>query len=94
MIEAANGMEGLARCEAEAIDLVLSDLSMPGMSGWEVAAACRERYPQVPVGLITGWGDRLDEEQLNRLRVEFVVAKPFEADEILRQVARAVRRKR
>ncbi|MBI4241178.1 MAG: GAF domain-containing protein [Candidatus Rokubacteria bacterium] len=90
VIEAADGAEGLARGEAEAVDLVLSDLSMPGMSGWEVAAACRERFPNVPVGFITGWGDQLDPEQLERHRIRFVLAKPFAAEEVLNRVARAL----
>lgn len=91
VIQAADGAEGLARCESERIHLVLSDLSMPGMSGWEVAAACRERFPKVPVGFITGWGDQLDSHQLERHRVRFVLAKPFVASDVLQQVARALK---
>src|SRR5215470_1740758 len=60
VVEAASGEEGLACCEREPVDLILADLSMPGMSGWDVAAACRQRFPQVPLGFVTCWGDRLD----------------------------------
>ncbi len=90
VIEAADGAAGLARCEAEPIDLVLSDLSMPGMSGWEVAAACGARFPDLPVGLITGWGDQLDPEQLRQYQIRFVLAKPFTPREVLRRVAQAL----
>ncbi len=90
VIEAADGAAGLARCEAEPIDLVLSDLSMPGMSGWEVAAACGARFPDLPVGLITGWGDQLDPEQLKQYQIRFVLAKPFTTREVLRRVAQAL----
>ena len=90
VIEARDGAEGLARCEAEPVDLVLSDLTMPGMSGWDVAAACRDRFPTVPVGLMTGWGDQVDPEELAQHRVRFVLTKPFVADNVLRAVASAL----
>ncbi len=86
VIGARSGAEGLARCEAAPVDLVLSDLSMPGMSGWDVAAACRDRFPGVPVGLMAGWGDQLDPEELARHRIRFVLTKPFVAEDVLRAV--------
>jgi CheY-like chemotaxis protein len=67
----------LARCESEAVDLILADVSMPGMSGWDVAAACRRRFPRVPLGFVTGWGDRLNQEEAMRFGVRFVLSKPF-----------------
>jgi GAF domain-containing protein/DNA-binding response OmpR family regulator len=88
--EAASGREALGRCAEEPFDLLVSDLSMPGMSGWEVAAVCRERFPHLPVGLITGWGDQLDRGQLERHRVRFVIAKPFETTHVLHEIARAL----
>ena len=90
VIEARDGAEGLARCEAEPVDLVLSDIFMPGLSGWDVAAACRDRFPTVPVGLITAWGDQLDPEELARHRIRFVLTKPFVVDNVLRAVASAL----
>jgi GAF domain-containing protein len=90
VIEARDGAEGLARCEAEPVDLVLSDILMLGMSGWDVAAACRDLFPTVPVGLITGWGDQLDPEELARHRIRFVLTKPFVVDTVLRAVASAL----
>jgi len=90
VIEARDGAEGLARCEAEPVDLVLSDIFMPGMLGWDVAAACRDRFPTMPVGLITGWGEQLDPEELARHRIRFVLTKPFVVDNVLRAVANAL----
>ncbi|MGH7264265.1 MAG: response regulator, partial [Candidatus Rokuibacteriota bacterium] len=90
VLEAGDGAEAIARCAEERVDLVLSDLSMPGMSGWDVAAACRGRFPELPVGLVTGWGDQLDPQEIQRTGVRFVVAKPFDAKELLRAVATAL----
>ena len=91
VIEALNGATALARLEAEGVDLVLTDLAMPGVSGWEVASACRDRYPEMPVGLITGFGDQLEPEKLERHGVRFVVAKPFASEELLQVVATALK---
>jgi len=77
VIEAASGEEGLACCNDGGVDVILTDVSMPGMSGWDVAAACRRRFPRVPLGFITGWGDRLDPEETLRSGVRFVLSKPF-----------------
>jgi len=90
VVEADGGPAALECCGAETFDLVLSDLSMPGMSGWDLAAACLERFPDLPVGLITGWGDRLDAAQLARHRVRFVIAKPFESRDVLTEIARVL----
>src|SRR6266478_28109 len=77
VVEAASGEEGLACCESAPVDVILTDVSMPGMSGWDVAEACRRRFPHVPLGFVTGWGDRLDQEMTLRSGVRFVLSKPF-----------------
>jgi CheY-like chemotaxis protein len=77
VIEAASGEEGLACCDGGDVDVILTDVSMPGMSGWDVAAACRRRFPRVPLGFVTGWGDRLDTAETQRSGVRFVLSKPF-----------------
>jgi len=87
---AKNGSDGLECCEQEPIDLVLSDISMPGLSGWDVAARLRMRFPRTPIGFVTGWGDQLDPDRLTRTGVSFVVAKPFQALDVLRHVAQAL----
>jgi CheY-like chemotaxis protein len=51
---ASNGSEGIARFESHPYDVVLTDLLMPGMTGWEVLKAVRERNPKIPVIIITG----------------------------------------
>jgi two-component system cell cycle sensor histidine kinase/response regulator CckA len=90
VVEAASGEEGLARCESEAVDLILADVSMPGMSGWDVAAACQRRFPRVPLGFVTGWGDRLNQEEATRSGVRFVLSKPFAPVDVQALVAGAL----
>ena len=90
VIEAQDGLAAVARAQAEQVDLVLTDLAMPGASGWEVAAACRERFPKAAIGLITGFGDQLEPEQIERHGIRFVVAKPFTSSELMREVTAAL----
>jgi len=51
---ASGGTEALALFDRNRYDIVLTDLLMPGMSGWEVLAAVRQRDPRMPVVIITG----------------------------------------
>ena len=51
---AGGGVEALALFDRGRYDIVLTDLLMPGMSGWEVLAAVRQRDPQMPIIIITG----------------------------------------
>jgi CheY-like chemotaxis protein len=61
------------------LDLVLTDLGMPDVNGWEVARTAKTKRPSMPVVLVTGWGD--DEElahAVTRGAVDFVLTKPFD----------------
>jgi signal transduction histidine kinase/CheY-like chemotaxis protein len=86
VVEAGEGNEALTKCDKEAFDVVLTDISMPGLSGWDVAETVRKRFPSLPVGLVTGWGDQLDADRLSRCAVSFVIAKPFRADDVLHEL--------
>jgi CheY-like chemotaxis protein len=75
---AAGGREALALLDGgERVDLVITDLGMPGMTGWELARALRTRWPDLPVGLISGWTSSADFSPEEASHVAFVVAKPY-----------------
>jgi signal transduction histidine kinase/CheY-like chemotaxis protein len=84
---ASQGVEGLERFRAEPFDIVLTDLAMPGMSGWQVAQAVKARRPGVPVVLVTGWGVELPAAELRAHGVDRVMTKPFRLGEVLEVVA-------
>lgn len=71
-------------------DLVLTDLGMPEMSGWEVVESIKAMSPETPVALITGWGDQLDPEMMKTSGVDVVMAKPFSVTEVKKLVAEAL----
>ncbi len=54
--EAVDGLDGIARLERQAFDLVVTDLKLPGAGGLEVLRAARERRPPTPVVVMTAYG--------------------------------------
>jgi CheY-like chemotaxis protein len=77
VVTAGGGGEALRLIEADpSIDLLLTDLVMPAMTGWEVAAAAKARRPRLLVGLVTGWGEVPDATSGAHPAVDFVLAKP------------------
>jgi CheY-like chemotaxis protein len=59
------------------VDVVLTDLGMPDMTGWDVARGVRTQRPGMPIGLITGWAVALEMSADERRAVDFVIAKPY-----------------
>jgi len=91
VVYCTDGESGIACVEKEAFDLVITDLGMPGISGWEVARIVKQVRPGTPVAMVTGWGDRIDPVDAEGRGVDYVVAKPFKRDGIREMVASALR---
>jgi signal transduction histidine kinase/ActR/RegA family two-component response regulator len=90
---AANGAEALVRFEPGRFDAVLTDLGMPGMNGWELLRRVSERDRQVPLAVITGWGDLVSTHEEKAARVEWVLTKPFAMSQICEIAQEITRRK-
>jgi two-component system, NarL family, capsular synthesis sensor histidine kinase RcsC len=86
---AANGSEGLARFESQPYDVVLTDLLMPGMTGWEVLEAVRERNPKMPVIIITGSAGHDNDRRVAQPGVA-LVHKPVRMDSLGSTLARVL----
>ncbi len=84
---AASGREALDLFEREPVDLVLTDLGMPGMTGLALAAELKRRRA-IPVLLLTGWADELD--ATTAPSVDLVVPKPFTRERLFEALARAL----
>lgn len=86
---AANGHEAVAILESEKVDLVVTDLRMPEMDGFELLAWLRRSFPHLPVVVMTGFhaetASRLDDGALE------VLEKPFDVAELKRRVAEMLR---
>jgi len=91
---AADGMKGLELLREERYDMVISDLSMPGISGLEVLKQVKKEKPGMPAILITGWGLEMDPEEMTAAGIDQVIRKPFQLKEVLNLVAESIRRSR
>jgi len=73
---AADGPSGLKRFEGHTWDLVITDLTLPGMTGWQVVDAIRGRVPGMPVIVITGLDDPSVRTRARQCQVSLLL-KPF-----------------
>jgi CheY-like chemotaxis protein len=88
--KAADGNAGLAAIKLAAPTLVVTDISMPGMSGTMVIAELKQGYPEVPVIAISclfNCGHGMDAEAAIALGAARALAKPFKRADLLRAVA-------
>ena len=79
---AGEGREALQLFDSADYDAVFTDVGLPGMSGWEVARAVRERDGQVALAVITGWGDTVTPEEQSEAQADWIVPKPFTVERI------------
>ena len=77
-----SGQEAIARFRAGAFDLVLTDLAMPGMTGWDVARAIKDMAPSARVVLVSGFGVEVSPEDLRAHGVDLVLAKQLKLQDI------------
>jgi signal transduction histidine kinase len=83
---ATNGEEALAIFDPKGHDVVITDLGMPKMNGWEVAERIKARSPDTAVFILTGWGEGVAAHESMQF-VDRVIAKPVSADALLDQLA-------
>jgi len=90
VIEAESGKEGLEILKKEKIDLVLLDVVMPGMNGWEVCRKIKadENLRQIPVVMFTVYNSREDIIRSRECGADTYLSKPFDREELLDVVRR------
>ena len=91
---AASGEEGLRAAQAEAPDLVLCDLVMPGVGGLEVVSRLTALYPETPVIVLTAFGTLETAIAAFRSGATDYVLKPVVPEDLLRKVARFLEHRR
>ena len=80
----------LARLEADSYDVVLTDISMPGLSGLELLGHILQKFPGTPVIMISAIGDHEHAEGLIKLGAFDFLLKPFTLEVVERSVQRAL----
>src|SRR2546423_4416556 len=87
------GHSALSLFNRHRFDAVFTGVGLPGMSGWELARALRKRNRQMPLAVITGWGEAVGSSMQREAGIDWVVAKPFTVEQIV-NMAREVSVKR
>tara|TARA_R110001583_G_scaffold149274_1_gene301229 strand:+ start:17246 stop:18562 length:1317 start_codon:yes stop_codon:yes gene_type:complete len=94
VLTAESGDEALQLLAAEPVDLILSDMRMPGMTGAQLLATACERWPDTVRILLTGYADMSSTiEAINRGQIYRYVSKPWEDDDLKLLVRDALERK-
>ncbi|KPV48644.1 hypothetical protein SE17_36950, partial [Kouleothrix aurantiaca] len=88
---AANGRSALEQFAPGKYDVVISDLGMPDMTGWEVLAAIRAADATITTILASGWGAQIDPQEARTRGVDYIVPKPIDIDALNTALAAAQR---
>ncbi len=90
VVSASDGMDALEKLPREKVDLVITDLNMPNMDGFEFIRALRDNpaYRELPVIILSSLGDNVSRETGSRLGVNSYVVKPFSLEKIQYEVAK------
>ncbi|HML62736.1 response regulator [Solidesulfovibrio sp.] len=91
---ASSGAEALARLDAEAFDVVILDMRMPGMDGLAVLKEIKKRHPLVEVIILTGHASVEAGMQGMSLGAYDYVLKPVDFEELLEKARKAHERKK
>jgi CheY-like chemotaxis protein len=80
---AASGEEAIEMWPQGVYDLLICDLGLPGMDGWEFINFVRKENNSIPIIALTGWGDMISKEKSDAHQVERVVSKPVKLNQLL-----------
>ncbi len=90
LLQCANGQEALALLEKNKVELIITDMRMPVMSGGELLAAAKEHYPRLPVIMITAYGTIEQAVEAMKIGAFDFITKPFSAEDLENVVSRAL----
>jgi Response regulators consisting of a CheY-like receiver domain and a winged-helix DNA-binding domain len=96
VVTAYSGKEALEKIDKDLPDLVLLDIMMPGMDGWEVYSRIRAnpKTKDVPVAMLTAKSQSIDKMiGLHVVKVDDYITKPFGRSELLERVKRILKEK-
>jgi PAS domain S-box-containing protein len=82
------GQSGLKAAMEKDYDIVITDLGMQDVSGWEITKALRNKNSSSKIIMLTGWGFQLDAERTKEAGVDILISKPFTKKQILDAINR------
>ena len=94
VVEAEDGESALELLDQFAFDIIVTDLRLPGIDGARVIEAAVERYPGIVAIVITGYGTVKDAVAAIKCGAADFIAKPFQFDELMHQLQKALEQRR
>jgi PAS domain S-box-containing protein len=84
---ASGGHEAMQLLESKSYNIMITDIGMPKMNGWQLASAIKDKYPSMQIVVLTGWGADVDEHEMAKYGVKHVLGKPIDSSAILDLIA-------
>jgi len=86
VLKARSARQALEVLESEAVDLLLSDIIMPEMDGYQLAAAVQEKYPAIKIQLTSGFSDNRHSNMLDESLHKNLINKPYNSHTLLKKI--------
>jgi CheY-like chemotaxis protein len=78
LVIVGDGESGLEKWKQSDFNLLITDIGLPGISGWDVIETIRQKNHRVPIIIISGWGTQIQLARGKELNVNYVLAKPID----------------
>ena len=78
---ASDGVEALEKLANNGYHLMITDIGMPNMSGWDLAEEVKGKY-NMQVALVSGWGDNVSEDEKEKYGIDYVLGKPVQMQQV------------
>jgi CheY-like chemotaxis protein len=82
VVEAENGQSALDLVASQKIDMIISDMKMPVMNGFDLLVAVKKTHPEIPVTVITGFNSEYLEADALAAGADAYITKPFKVTDI------------
>ncbi len=89
IVTAGNGREAVEILDSVSVDVVVTDLRMPEMDGFELIAHLRRRLPELPIIVMTAFGTPEVYDKVKGLGSLFYIEKPLDLDRLVKTISRA-----
>ncbi len=90
---AQSGEDALTYLGQNEYDLLITDIGMPGMNGWELALKCKDLYPKMHIAVITGWGNEITQEEMEKHQLKHILSKPVQIEQLLDLITKIMQKK-
>ena len=92
IFEADNGVDAVEICKKDSFDLIIMDVMMPKMDGFEAAKAIREEDAKTPIIMLSARGEEYDRINGFEIGVDDYVVKPFSPKELMMRISAVLKR--